>query len=389
MPSDAENVPELRLASPRHPEQVRPAGSRQSDGPLEAILLVGGQGTRLRPLTIETPKPLLPTAGVPFLAHQLARAAHAGVTRIVMATAYRAEMFTEVFGDGASFGLEIEYVHEAEPLGTGGGIRNAAAVLRSGPEDPVVVLNGDVLSGHDLAAQLDLHRKADAAVTLHLVEVPDPARFGCVPTQADGRVTAFLEKTQSPVTSQINAGCYIFTRRFIDEMPVGQVLSVERDTFPALIAAGHIVMGYLESAYWLDVGTPEAFVRGSCDLVLGELESPALPGTCGAALLLSGAAADPSARLSGGTVVGAGSTVGAGASVHGSVLFDGVTVGARASVTDSVLGTGARIGDGAVLHGVVVGAGAQVGGGNELRHGLRVWPGVRLDGTAIRFSADA
>jgi mannose-1-phosphate guanylyltransferase len=389
MPSDAENVLERSPASSQHPEQVRPFGSRQSDGPLEAILLVGGQGTRLRPLTIETPKPLLPTAGVPFLAHQLAKAARAGVTRIVMATAYRAEMFADVFGDGASFGLEIEYVHEAEPLGTGGGMRNAAAVLRSGPDDPVVVLNGDVLSGHDLAAQLDLHRKADAAVTLHLVEVPDPARFGCVPTQADGRVTAFLEKTQNPVTSQINAGCYIFTRRFIDEIPAGQVLSVERDTFPGLIAAGHIVMGYLESAYWLDVGTPEAFVRGSCDLVLGELESPALPGPCGAALLLSGAAADPSAQLSGGTVVGAGSTVGAGSSVHGSVLFDGVTVGAGASVTDSVLGTGARIGDGAVLHGVIVGAGARVGGGNELRHGLRVWPGVRLDGTAIRFSADA
>ena len=378
MPSDAENFP------PRGPD-----GSQCSDGPLEAILLVGGQGTRLRPLTIGTPKPLLPTAGVPFLAHQLAKAAQAGVTMIVMATAYRAQMFADVFGDGASFGLEIEYVHEVEPLGTGGGIRNAAAVLRSGPDDPVVVFNGDVLSGHDLGAQLDLHRKADAAVTLHLVEVPDPSRFGCVPTEADGRVTAFVEKAQSPVTSQVNAGCYVFARRFIDEIPAGRVLSVERDTFPGMIAAGRVVMGYLESSYWLDVGTPEAFVRGSCDLVLGALASPAVPGSCGAALLLSGAVVDPSAQLSGGTVVGAGSTVGAGASVHGSVLFDQVTVGAGATVTDSVLGAGARIGDGAVLHGVIVGAGAEVGGGNELLHGLRVWPGVRLDGTAIRFSADA
>ena len=157
---------------------------------LEAILLVGGQGTRLRPLTIGTPKPLLPTAGVPFLAHQFAKAAASGVTHVVLATAYRASMFAECFGDGAAFGLRISYVHEAEPLGTGGAIRNAASGLRCGPDSPVVVLNGDILSGHDISAQVDLHRKSDAAVTLHLVEVPDPARFGCVPTDPEGRVTA-------------------------------------------------------------------------------------------------------------------------------------------------------------------------------------------------------
>ncbi len=370
--------------------QISANGRRgAAGGRLEAILLVGGQGTRLRPLTIGVPKPLLPTAGVPFLAHQLARAAASGVGRVVLATAFRAEMFAEVFGDGSEYGLDIVYASEDEPLGTGGGIRNAAASLRSGPDDPVVVLNGDVLSGHDLGAQIDLHRKADAAVTLHLVEVPDPARFGCVPTDFDGRVTAFLEKTPHPVTSQINAGCYVFTRRFIDAMPAGRVLSVEREVFPDLIAAGETVMGYLETAYWLDVGTPEAFVRGSCDLVLGELASPALPGDCGDALLLAGASADPSAELSGGTSVGAGCVIGAGAAVEGSVLFDGVSIGARASVTASVVGTGARIGDGAVLNGAVVGAGADVGGGNELLRGVRVWPGVRLDGTAIRFSTDA
>jgi mannose-1-phosphate guanylyltransferase len=365
----------------------RPAQPGRS--PLEAIVLVGGQGTRLRPLTIGVPKPLLPTAGVPFLAHQLSRAAESGVSRVVMATSYLAEMFTDAFGDGSGFGLEIVYVHEPQPLGTGGGIRNAAASLKSGPDDPVVVLNCDILSGHDLGAQLDLHRKAEAAVTLHLVQVPDPARFGCVPTDLSGRVTAFLEKTPEPVTSQVNAGCYVFTRRFIDAIPAGQVLSVERDTFPGLIAAGETVMGYLESAYWLDVGTPETFVQGSCDLVTGEMPSPALPGESGEALLLPGASADPSARLAGGTVVGAGSTIGAGASVHGSVLFSDVAIGAGAQVTASVIAAGARIGDGVVLHNVVIGAGAYVGAGNELRRGLRVWPGARLDGDSIRFSADA
>jgi mannose-1-phosphate guanylyltransferase len=167
------------------------------------------------------------------------------------------------------------------------------------------------------------------------------------------------------------------------------VLSVERETFPGLIEAGETVMGYLESAYWLDVGTPEAFVRGSCDLVLGELASPALPGEHGEALLLPGACADPSAELSGGTTVGSDCMIGAGAVVDGSVLFDGATIGASASVVASVVGPGARIGDGAVLNDAVIGAGAEVGGGNELLRGLRVWPGVRLEGTAIRFSTDA
>jgi mannose-1-phosphate guanylyltransferase len=378
MPIAASNQDPAVASRPRH----------GSGAGLEAILLVGGQGTRLRPLTIGMPKPLLPTAGVPFLAHQLARAAGLGIGRVIMATAFRAEMFAEVFGDGSDFGLEIVYVHEPVPLGTGGGIRNAAASLRSGPDDPVVVLNGDVLSGHDIGAQIDLHRKADAAVTLHLVEVPDPSRFGCVPTDLDGRVTAFLEKTPHPQTSQVNAGCYTFTRRYIDAMPAGRVLSVERETFPDLIAAGDTVMGYLESAYWLDVGTPEAFIRGSCDLVLGELASPAVPGECGEALLLPGASADPSASVSGGTAIGAGSVIGREAAVDGSVIFDGVTVGAGASVSASVIGAGARIGEGAVLDGVVIGAGAEIGGGNELRAGMRVWPGVRLDGTAVRFSAD-
>ena len=364
--------------------------SGQLREPLEAILLVGGQGTRLRPLTIGTPKPLLPTAGVPFLAHQFAKAAASGVTHVVLATAYRAEMFAECFGDGAAFGLEISYVQEAEPLGTGGAIRNAASGLRSGPDSPVVVLNGDVLSGHDIPAQIELHRKCDAAVTLHLVEVPDPSRFGCVPTDDAGRVTAFLEKTPNPVTNRINAGCYVFRRSVIDEIPPGQVISVERATFPWLISSGALVMGYPETAYWLDVGTPEAFVQGSCDLVLGRLASAALPaGGPGEMLQLAGGRVDPAARVSGGTVVGVGAQVAADAWVSGSVLFDGAGIGAGARVTGSVVGRGAVIGEGVVLDGVVIGDAARVSPGNELRSGLRVWPGQELGPTCVRFSTDA
>jgi mannose-1-phosphate guanylyltransferase len=356
---------------------------------LEAILLVGGQGTRLRPLTIATPKPLLPTAGVPFLAHQLAKAAAYGVRRVVMATFYRAEMFAERLGDGSSFGLEITYIQEETPLDTGGAIRNAATVLRGGPGDPVVVLNGDVLSGHDLAAQVDAHQNAGAAVTLHLVEVEDPSRFGCVPIDADGRVTAFLEKTPDPVTNRINAGCYVFRREVIDQIPLGRRVSVERETFPGLISAGDLVLGHVDTAYWLDVGTPEAFVRGSRDLVLGHLPSPALPGPCGEVLVLPGAVVEPGAKVGGGTVVGAGCHIGPDAHVEGSVLFDGAVIGPGAVVRSSTVGRGAQIGNGAVLDGVVIGDGARIGSGNELAHGLRVWPEAEIGPATIRFSTDA
>jgi mannose-1-phosphate guanylyltransferase len=357
--------------------------------PLEAILLVGGQGTRLRPLTLSAPKPLLPTAGVPFLAHLLARTAAGGVTHVVLATCYKADMFAAVFGDGSAFGLSIDYVSEDVPLDTGGGIRNAAASLRGrGAGDPVVVLNSDVLSGHDLGAQIDLHGKTEAAVTLHLVEVADPSRFGVVPTDHSGRVTAFLEKTPDPVTNRINAGCYVFRREAIDQIPAGRRVSVERETFPGLIESGHLVMGYHESAYWLDVGTPQTFVRGSCDLVLGRLPAPAVPGPAGSCLVLDGGSVAPDAEVSGGTVVGAGATVGAGAMVFGSVLFEDATVGAGAVVRGSIVGRGAAVAPGAVLDDAVVGDGAFVGAGNELTRGIRIWPGVRLEPTSVRFSSD-
>jgi mannose-1-phosphate guanylyltransferase len=358
---------------------------------LEAIMLVGGKGTRLRPLTLSAPKPLLPTAGVPFLTHQLARAAECGITHVVLATSYRAEMFTEAFGDGSELGLTIDYMCETSPLGTGGGIRNAASMLRSGPDDPVVILNGDILSAHDLPAQVDLHRKRDAAVTLHLVEVDDPSRYGCVPTDASGRVTAFLEKTPNPVTNRINAGCYVFRRSVIGQIPAGQVVSVEHETFPELISADAVVMGYAESAYWLDVGTPEAFVRGSCDIVLGHMRSPAVSCSAKGAefLLLDDVRVADSALVSGGAVAGAGAVIGAGAVVHGSVIFDEATIGDGAVIRDSIVGRGATIADGAHLDGAVIGDGAFVGSGNELARGLRLWPGVRLEPTSVRFSTDA
>jgi mannose-1-phosphate guanylyltransferase len=355
---------------------------------MEAILLVGGQGSRLRPLTISTPKPLLPMAGVPMLEHQLTRAREAGVDRIVFATSYRAEMFTEAFGDGKRLGLEIVYVTEDVPLGTAGAIRNAADALTCGPDAAVLVLNGDILSGHDIAVQVAKHEKSEASVTLHLTVVADARRYGSVPTDADSRVVDFVEKSANPPTSQVNAGCYVFRRSVIDRIPAGRVVSAEYETFPGLLADGRLILGYVESAYWLDVGTPAAFVRGACDLVLGTMPSKAVGSVSRDALLLDGAVVHPDARVGGGTTVGAGARVDSAAVVDSSVLFDGAVVESGTRVVRSVVGRGARICAGAVLDDAVIGDGAVVGSGNELLGGLRLWPGVRLPPTAVRFSHD-
>jgi len=358
---------------------------------LEAILLVGGKGTRLRPLTVNTPKPMLPVAGVPFTAHQIARARAAGVSRVVLGTSYRAEIFSDYFGDGAAAGVDLVYRVEDEPLGTGGAIRNAAEALTCGPDDPVLVFNGDVLSGLDIAGLVQQHKAADADVTIYLTRVDDPRPFGLVPTDGNGRVTAFLEKPKTAaeiVTDQINAGCYVFRRSVIDSIPADRPVSVERETFPGLLADGSTVLGVVDEAYWLDLGTPLAFVKGSTELVQGLISSPALPGPTGEALVLPGAQVEPGARLIGGSTVGEGCIIGADAVVDGSVLLPGATVGAGSRVRGSVLGAGAVIGDDVVLDEVVVGDGARIGAGNELLAGVRVFTDHEIQAGAVRFSSD-
>lgn len=361
-------------------------GSSSGGGAVDAVVLVGGKGTRLRPLTLSAPKPMLPTAGVPFLSHMLSRIRAAGITHVVLGTSYQAEVFEEYFGDGSSLGLELEYVVEDEPLDTAGAIRNVYDRLRA---DDVVIFNGDILSGTDIGALIAAHRSSGADVTLHLQRVADPSRFGSVPTDADGHVTAFLEKTPDPPTDQVNAGCYVFRREVVGGIPAGRRVSVERETFPGLLESGARLHGFVDDSYWLDVGTPETFVQGSADLVRGVAPTSALAGPTGEALRLSGASVAADARVSGGSTLGVDSVVGTGARVEASVLFDGAVVEAGAVVERSVLGAGSRVGEGAVLCGVALGDGAGVGAGCELLDGVRVWPKVDLSPGAIRFSSDA
>lgn len=353
---------------------------------VDAVVLVGGKGTRLRPLTLSAPKPMLPTAGLPFLTHLLSRIAAAGIEHVILGTSYKPAVFEAEFGDGSALGLQIEYVTEEHPLGTGGGIANVAGKLRN---DTAMVFNGDVLSGADLAQLLDFHRSNRADVTLQLVRVGDPRAFGCVPTNEEDRVGAFLEKTEDPPTDQINAGCYVFERNVIDRIPQGREVSVEREVFPALLADGDCkIYGYVDASYWRDMGTPEDFVRGSADLVRGIAPSPALRGHRGEQLVHDGAAVSPGALLIGGTVVGRGAEIGPGTRLDGAVIFDGVRVEAGCVIERSIIGFGARIGPRALIRDGVIGDGADIGARCELLSGARVWPGVFLPDGGIRYSSD-
>ncbi len=299
------------------------------------ILLVGGFGTRLKPLTNESPKPMLPVAGLPVTEHQILAAKKAGIHSLVLATSYLAEVFTPYFGDGSKWDMKILYAVEKEPLGTGGAIRNAAQLL--GRDEEIVIFNGDVLSRHSIADQLAFHQQRKADVTLHLIEVDDARAFGCVPIDGDGRVTAFLEKMENPVTNLINAGCYIFSPDVIDRIPLNTVVSVERETFPALVAEHRPIFGYHEQAYWLDVGTPAALFKGSRDLVVGDFHAMA---DCVIA---------SDATITGGTSIGARCQIGAGAAIEDCIIGDDVVVGAGASITRSFLAHGAQVAPGAVF----------------------------------------
>jgi len=302
-----------------------------------AILLVGGFGTRLMPLTKNTPKPMLTVAGIPVTEHQLNMAKAAGITQIVLATSYLSELFTPYFGDGSKWGMQIQYAVEKTPLGTGGAIRNASKLINS--SESIVILNGDVLSSHNLSEQIRQHEEHDADVTLHLTKVEDARAYGSVPTDSNGRVTAFLEKMENPVTNQINAGCYVFNPRVLESIALDTVVSVERETFPALVARGAAVFGYLESSYWVDIGTPQALMNASTEIVKRQ----------GDFLVMPGSTVDPSAQIIGGSSISSNCQIGAGALIHSSIIESNCSIGSNAQIIGSYICHGTKVADGAKI----------------------------------------
>jgi NDP-sugar pyrophosphorylase family protein len=344
---------------------------------MKAVILAGGEGTRLRPLTLTLPKPVVPVVDRPFLTHQLDLLARVGVTEIVFSVAYQPERVRRVFGDGEKLGRRIHYAVEDTPLGTGGAVRNALPWL----DDTTIVFNGDVLTDVDLPAVIESHRASGARATLVLTPVANPSAYGLVETDTDGRVRRFVEKPKPEeiTTDTINAGIYVLETAALELMPANVNYSIERGFFPGLLERGDRVHGFVHRGYWIDIGTPEKYLQVHRDVVGGRfpvvLDGAARDG----GVVHRSAQVEAGAELAAPFYVGPGCRVAAGARIGpDAVLTANVSVEAGARVADSVVWDGGRIGEGAEVRGALlasrvhVGARALVGPGAVLGEGTTI-----------------
>lgn len=325
---------------------------------MKAVVLVGGEGTRLRPLTETTPKPLIPLVDRPGLDHVLDHLARHGVHEVVLSSPYLEATFHPFIqareGDPA-----ITWITETEPLGTGGAIVNALPALG---DEPFFALNGDILTDLDLTAMREAHEANGAAVSIALHHVEDARAFGLVETDGEGRVLAFREKPADPVPGDVNAGTYLLDPRVLAPWTAERAISIEREIFPDVIEAGHHVHGFLADAYWIDLGTPEKYLQAHFDLLGGlvadvDYVSPWVHPT---------ADVDLRAHLGRRVTIGAESRIGPDAEVEDSVVHPGAAIAAGAHVDHSIVGPGAHVGEGVTLVGCVLGAGARVADGLRL-----------------------
>jgi mannose-1-phosphate guanylyltransferase len=369
---------------------------------LTAVILVGGEGTRLRPLTQRTPKPMLPLVDRPLIEYTFEHLKRHGVSRVVLSCGYQPTQIQDHYGD-ASGGVGIEYRVEASPLGTGGAIAFGA----DGISETFLAVNGDSLRGADLGALIDFHRERGAKATILLTPVADPSRYGLVRLAADGRVTGFLEKPRPDEidTDLINAGVYVLEPEVLDLVPDGQMVSIERDVFPRLVEQGSC-FGLALPGYWLDVGTPESYLRAHRDVLERNV-----PSDVGDALGRDYTTVDPTARVSPEArlvppvvvgpnavieagvrvgslaVIGAGAHVGEGSVVEHAVVQAGAELGSGCIVLGSIVGEGATLGAGCQVTGLsVVGPGARVGEGNTLDAGLRVAADAEIPPKVLSFA---
>ena len=336
---------------------------------MKAVILVGGEGTRLRPLTETTPKPLLPFMNRPFLAHVLDHLAAHGVEEAVCSSPYLEDTFHPFLESRRDLPPGVRWVTEPDALGTAGAVAGARGHL----DGPFFVLNGDILTDLDLSALLRFHREREAMATITLTEVADARPFGLVETDADGRVLAFREKPSEPVAGTVNAGTYVLDPDALDAIPPGKV-SIERETYPLLIEQGRPVFGFVGTGYWRDLGTPQAYLDGHLDTLDGLVD---LFRGMSRPFLAADVVAGAGAMIGEHVVCSDGAAIGAGARVDRSVLHADVRVGPRAVVEGSILGRGSEVGEDAVVRGSVLGDGAVVEAGAEVRD-AKVRPGEHL-----------
>ncbi len=337
-------------------------------------MLAGGEGTRLRPLTHTVPKPVMPLAGRPFLTFMLDWLRAHGVDDVLLSCGFLAHAVEDVLGDEHE-GMRLRYVHEDVPLGTAGPVRLAAdeGLLA----DRLFVLNGDVLTDMDLTAQLAFHEEKGAAATLALIAVEDTSSYGVVPTDDDGAVLEFREKTPGPApTDRINAGAYVIEREVVERIPSGRAVSFEREVFPALVGNG--LYGYMSEGYWIDIGTPERYLESTYDLLSGRVKS-ALPPRDETGSLVYEPALVAGAHIGPQTVLGPHCSVGAESTVERSVLHERVSVGSGCAIREAVLGDHVQVGDGAEIgQGAMLGSGVVVEAGEVVEPNARLDPGARV-----------
>ncbi|HVQ75747.1 MAG TPA: NDP-sugar synthase [Candidatus Binatia bacterium] len=348
-----------------------------------AVILAGGQGTRLRPLTLSRPKPIVPLLNVPFLAYQLDLLRRHGVDDVVLSCSYMVDDVRGAMGDGRAWGVRLRYAVEDQPLGTAGGVRNAADLV----SERVIVLNGDVLTDADLSAMQRFHAERGAAATIYLTRVPDPRAFGLVDLLPSGHVHRFLEKPgpDQITTDTINAGVYILDRTLLERIPPGRAMSIEREFFPGLLADGIRFYGWVGEHYWLDIGNAEKYRQGQLDLLSGRVRTGVQPdGWRDGIALGDGAVIEPGAQIQPPAVVGPTCRLAADSRVGPHVVLGaGCSVAARAVVEGSVLWDGVQVGEGAVLRDCIVASGASIAPRAQVRPGAVVAAGAVVAGAPV------
>ncbi len=367
---------------------------------MQAVILVGGQGTRLRPLTSTVPKPIVQLVDRPFIAYMLEWLRGHGIDDVIMSCGFLADSVRAVLGDGSSMGLRLRFVEEPEPRGTAGALKLAEPML----DERFLMLNGDVLTDIDLSAQIAQHESTGARATLALVPVPDPSAYGLVLLAGDLSVREFIEKPSSErkvETNLISAGAYVLEREILQLVPPDRNVSIEREVWPLLVGDG--LYGYASHSYWLDIGTPERYLKGTFDIIEGNVRTEVQESMGAGWLSLDPAAevlgrAIPPAFLQRGVKVAAGAQVGslvvlaedvevgAGSTVERTVVLGGTRIGEGCELRDCIVGARCRIGSGSVITGgAVLGEGVSVGADNVITRGARIFPGVQLPDRAIGF----
>jgi mannose-1-phosphate guanylyltransferase len=366
---------------------------------MQALILAGGEGTRLRPLTSTVPKPVVPLVDRPFIVFMLDWLRGHGVDDVVMSCGHLASGVRNVLGDGSAFGIRLRYVEEPEPLGTGGAVKFAESLL----DERFLMLNGDVLTDLDISAQLSLHDMRDAQATLALTPVEDPSAYGLVRTLADGQVTGFVEKPAPDQidTHNISAGIYVLERSVLDLLEPDRPASIERDVFPRLVGDG--LYAYVGEGYWLDIGTPERYLEGTFDILEGTVVTGVADrmgdgylcieeGTENAGRVIPSALVERDCRIAAGARIGGrvvletGVTVGEDTTIERAVVLRGSSIGANCRLSGCIVAGGVEIGDNTHIEGLaVLGEGVTVGAGNVIANGARIFPGVTIPDGGILF----